>query len=48
MALGDVDKETAKVNCDIITNNGDRNKILATVAASIHTFSQNTLITPYI
>lgn len=38
LALGDVDKETGKVNYDIITNNGDRNKILATVAASIHTF----------
>jgi hypothetical protein len=31
-------KKTDKVNYDIITNNGDRDKILATVAASVHTF----------
>lgn len=38
LALGDVDIKTNKVNYDVATNNGDRDKILATVVSSIHTF----------
>jgi hypothetical protein len=38
LALGDVDKITGKVNYDIVTNNGDRDKVLATVAASVYSF----------
>lgn len=49
LALGDVDEKTHKVNYDIVTNNGDRDKILATVAAHLYMhFSLSTLIMPSI
>ncbi len=40
MGLGDVDKQTGEVNYLSITDNGDRDKVLARVASAIVTSSE--------
>jgi len=39
IAFGDVDPETGEINDDIISNNSDMDIVLATVANTIHDFS---------
>jgi hypothetical protein len=41
LALGDLDESTGKVNDDARTNNGDRDKILATVAEIVVDFLEH-------
>jgi hypothetical protein len=38
-ALGDWIEVTRKINCDAISNNGDRNKVLATVVGTIYHYT---------
>ena len=39
LAFGDKDKKTGKLNDSIITNNGDSEKVLATVVAAVYAFT---------
>jgi len=41
LAFGDINEETGDINDTIISNNYDSDKVLATVAASIHDFCDN-------
>lgn len=39
LAFGDLDKKTGEINDSVISNNGDRDKILATIVASVYSFT---------
>ena len=39
LAFGDYDKETDGINDNLITNNGDSQKVLATVASTVYAFT---------
>lgn len=36
LAFGDLDKETGEIDDSVISNNGDRDKIMATIVASVY------------
>lgn len=40
LGFGDKDEETGNIDDDVVTNNGDSEKVLATVAATLYTFTQ--------
>ena len=40
LAFGDVEHSTGKLDDTITSNNGDRNKVLSTVVATIYAFSE--------
>jgi hypothetical protein len=40
LGFGDVDLETKTINDEIITNNGDSLKVLATVASTVYAFTE--------
>jgi len=39
LGFGDKDEETGEINDTVITNNGDSQKVLATVASTVHAFT---------
>ena len=39
LGFGDRDPKTGKINDKVTTNNGDTNKVLATVASTVYTFT---------
>ena len=39
LAFGDKNSDTGQINDRIITDNGDRDKVLATVAATVYAFT---------
>ena len=39
LAFGDKNSETGQISDKVITNNGDRDKVLATVAATVYAFT---------
>lgn len=41
LALGDLDTQTGEIDFEIKTNNGDRNKILATISLTVYAFLFN-------
>lgn len=41
LAFGDLDQQTGRVNDSSVSNNKDRDKILATIAASVITFCEH-------
>jgi hypothetical protein len=39
LGFGDKDEQTGEINDEVITNNGDSQKILATVASTVYAFT---------
>jgi len=39
LAFGDLDAETGEINDSSVTNNNDRQKVLATIATTVHDFT---------
>jgi ribonucleotide monophosphatase NagD (HAD superfamily) len=39
LAFGDLDETTGEINDEVITNNGDSLKVLATVASTVYAFT---------
>ncbi len=40
LGFGDKNEETGEINDSVVTNNGDSEKVLATVAATLYTFTE--------